>query len=223
MQNTSFKVLPFLTVLSVTIIITANILIFRMTEFFDIEFSSGAFLIPLWFMLSDVITEVYGYTTCKKVIWYSLCSDIIFGIICFTSTYLPVPNNWDHFSDYEYIVANQLKVSIILFGAVTCGGFINSYLVAKWKILLSGKYFWLRCLGASWIGQLIFSVVTITFNFYDKLTTSEILGYLYTAYIGKMFIMIILIFPVVILVTILKKIEKIGEIDSQIKFNPFSE
>lgn len=221
MDNRAFKIMPFLVMLYVTIIITANILIFRMTEVDHIEFSAGAYLITPWFLLADLITEVYGYKNTKRIIWYCMYCVMIFGAICYFDNYLTVPSDWHHFSDYHYVLDKQIRVSIILFIAVILGGFINAYLISKWQIALKGRYFWLRCIGASWIGQLIMSMTTITLNFYDKLSIHQIFVYLSLAYPIKIVMTAILIVPVSILASWLKKVEG-THLDKELKFNPFA-
>ena len=217
----SYRFLIFLAMLYVTIIVVANSLIFRMIEVEHVEISSGIFFIPLWFLLADMMAEVYGYAICKKIIWYALFCCLISGAMWTFTTHLPAPPDWSHFSDYYYIFTKQLQVSVVLFFAVIFGGFINAYLIARWKILTHGKYFWFRCIGASWIGQLFFSIVTVGFNFYDKLPPKKILLYICTAYPDKMLITALLAFPVSIIVSQLKKAENITTIDQGIKFNPF--
>lgn len=221
-KKNTFKLLPLMGMLYVTIIIAANVLIFRMTEFDNLEFSTGVFLIPIWFILADIITEVYGYSQCKKIIWYCLFCTIIFGFISLISIYLPIPQNWPYSPDYFYILSNQLKIAIILIIAVVPGGFINTFLVSKWKVMVQGKLFFIRCIGASWVGQLVFTLVTVLLNFYDKLPAKKIIIYMCISYPEKMLITTILAFPALYVVSILKEIEGINNLDSQIKFNPFS-
>lgn len=205
-----------------TIILAANVLVFRMTHVGSLTISAGAYLIPFWFILADIIAEVYGYEICKRVIWFCLICNFVFGLLCTLSIYLPSPKDWQHALDYKYVLEKQIQVSSILIVAVIIGGFMNAYLISKWKVMLRGKYFWLRCLGASCIGQLIFSLVTIILNFHDTLSTQQLLHYIIFAYPEKMLETTILSIPAVYIVWQLKKIEKIDMYDQTIKLNPFA-
>jgi queuosine precursor transporter len=220
-QASSFRFITLLSMLYVTTIITINALIFRMTVVDHVIMSAAAFLIPFWFIIADIITEVYGYNNGKRIIWQGLVCIFIFGGICSLSSYLPVPAEWKYSVDYSYVFAKQFRVSVVLFMAVLLSAFTNSYLLSRWSILLKGKYFWVRCIIASGIGQLIFSLIIVIFNFYDKLSIDELIRYICAAYPQKMLILILLEFPAYICIIFLKKAEGIKSVNQEINFNPF--
>jgi len=222
-ENPSFKALNFVCMLYITLILAANILVFRMTLIGSLTVSIGVYIIPFWFVLADIIAEVYGYKICKRIIWFCLICNLIFGTICSLSIYFPYPISWHYSADYQFIVAKQIKVALLLLIAVIAGGFLNAYLISKWKIILRGRYFWLRCLGASFIGQLIFSLVTIGFNFYSVLPLHDLLVYIVFAYLQKMLSTTFLAVPAVYIARMLKRIENIDTYDQQLKFNPFTQ
>src|SRR5580704_10039561 len=97
---TTYKAFTFLSMLYITIILLANILIFRMTSIGSITISAGAYLIPIWFVLADIIAEVYGYSTCKKMLWSCLYCNLIFGILCSASIFLPIAPDWHYAPAY---------------------------------------------------------------------------------------------------------------------------
>ena len=64
-MNANVRTMPFTTLnllcmLYTTIILAANILVFRMILIGSLNISAGAYLIPFWFILADIIAEVYG-------------------------------------------------------------------------------------------------------------------------------------------------------------------
>ena len=222
-ENTPYKFLTFLSMLYITVLLLANSVIFRMTEIMHIQMSAGIFLIPLWFILADLISEIYGYTIFKKIMWCCLFCQLFAGIAwTLINNYAPTPSNWSHFAEYQYVFSKQLKVSLILLAAVIPGGFINAYLISKWKIITQGKFFLLRCIGASFIGQLIFTIITITLNFYDKLSPHQLIVYICLAYPQKMLATTLLAIPAFIVAIILKKLENLTPLDQGMRFNPFS-
>ena len=50
---------------------------------------------------------------------------------------------------YEEVFGNLIRFVSAGFLAVLSSHFLNIYIFSKWKILLRGKYFWLRSIGAS--------------------------------------------------------------------------
>ena len=67
--NTNYKFLLIIIMLYMTIKITTVMMIYKVTMLFGHTVSVSALIMPLWFFLGDIITEVYGYKLAKKAIW----------------------------------------------------------------------------------------------------------------------------------------------------------
>jgi uncharacterized integral membrane protein (TIGR00697 family) len=104
---------------------------------------------PLWFVLGDVIAEVYGYKAARHVIWMAIICQFIFALSCAILISFDSPDGWANQGAYNQVLGKLPRVAFASFFAIVSGAFINAYAISKWKILLHGKYFWLRSLGAS--------------------------------------------------------------------------
>lgn len=93
-------------------------------------------------------------------------------------------------------------------------------IITRWKILLKGKYFLLRCLGASAIGELIFTLTAYLIEFFGVVSISHIFQLIVVSYIIKLVLNLLLSIPVASLANWLKTVEKLDTDD--FKFNPFS-
>lgn len=219
--NPQYKALTLLSMLYLSIILSANILVFKLTLLGTHTISAGAFLIPTWFILGDIIAEVYGYQESKKLIWFSLFCIFIFSIICVFFIVLPSPAGWNHQAEYNYVLSHQLNIFMGLALAMIGGSFLNAYLVAKWKILIRGKYFWLRSLGSSLTAQIIFTIVTLSVDLHNTLPHKALLELMLFSFPFKMVYLAVGTIPATFIVLILKKIEGIDIYDHNLKFNPF--
>ena len=83
----------------------------------------------------------------------------IFAFSCAGMISFKTPSGWAYQESYDQVLGKLPRVAIASFLAIFVGAFINAYAISKWKILLRGRYFWLRSLGASAIGEFIFTIV----------------------------------------------------------------
>lgn len=84
-----------------------------------------------------------------------------------------------------------------------------------------GKYFWLRSLLSTGIGELVFSVVGGSLAYVGVEPLSKIPFLMLDGYIFKMIYAFIVVWPVVMLTIWLKNSEKIDAYDHGISCNPF--
>jgi queuosine precursor transporter len=217
-----YKYLTFIIMLYMTIKLATLLLIYKIISIGPFIATASAVVIPVWFVLGDIITEVYGYKVARQLIWAAVICQFIFVLICFSLTSLHTPlGSWGSQDTYNQIMGKLPKVAIASFLSIISGAFINAYSISKWKILIKGKYFWLRCLGASAIGELVFTIVAYTIEFYGATSMAELFQLMTISYVVKLLLNSILIIPAAIVVAFLKHSEGIDPYDNEIDFNPF--
>jgi uncharacterized PurR-regulated membrane protein YhhQ (DUF165 family) len=99
--------------------------------------------------------------------------------------------------------------------------FVNIYLVSKWKILVKGRFFWLRSLGASAAGELCLSIIGFSIAFYGKIPYLNIVKLIFAAWLFKSAFTLVGIAPASFIANFLKKFEGIDVFDYTTNFNPF--
>lgn len=184
---------------------------------------------PVFFMMSDLITEVYGFKESRKLLYSSL---IILGI---TALFIPpLINLNDQLSlapglskissgigiAYKVIFSEFLKLYMIYSFTVLISDYINIWAISRWKVLLKGRYFLTRSILASFIGLLIYSVLATVLSPY-LLNEEFILKIILISFSLKVLFLIILGYPVLFLCGLLKRIERIDVYDQIIDYNSF--
>ena len=69
----------------------------RLVSVFGITTDAGTLIFPLSFLLSDLITEVYGYKNARKAIWTGFLFNGIFLLYGFIVSHMPSPSSLKHF------------------------------------------------------------------------------------------------------------------------------
>jgi uncharacterized integral membrane protein (TIGR00697 family) len=220
-MNEQYKCLTPLAMFYMTIKLVTILIIYKIVAIGPITTTAATIIIPLWFVTGDLIAEVYGYDISKQIIWTALICQFIFAILCTTLINLPSPVNFTHQSAYDHIFGRLPRVAISSFIAIVSGAFVNAYIVSKWKVLLKGRLFWLRSMGASIIGEAVFVIISLGMEFIGVLPVQTILQLILISFALKIAVNPILIIPSSIMAAILKKIEKIDVYDYDLTFNPF--
>lgn len=216
------RFLYFFIMLYMTIKITTILMIYKVINLFGYTISVSAFIMPLWFFLGDIITEVYGYQLAKKLIWGAIACQIIFATICAVLSTIPSATDW---SEQYYVNQSMLRLPRVAISsslAIFAGAFINAYAISKWRILLKGQYFWLRSLGATAIGEFIFTIISYIGEFVGITSLSKVFQLIMISYVTKLLINLILVIPAAFICYTLNTVERSSVQDKKVAFNPFS-
>jgi len=188
----------------------------------DIILTAGDFIYPLSYTLSMILTEVYGYTMSRRVIWSSFACNILASIIIIFAIHLPYADSWHNQEQYASILSNAPRMLIASLGAFLFGEFIGTYILAKLKIFTHGKYLWMRTLSAISAGQLLDSLIFTTIAFAGVMSLHHVFILSIAAYVCKIIYQVLLTPGIYVLVGFLKKHEGLDVFDRHTNFNPFN-
>lgn len=218
--NKQYKFLPFLAMLIITNSIFVHL--FERRDVFIHAISIANFLSPFFFILNDIITEIYGYRISMRVFWGAfLCRLIFFGICNFTIQ-VQFPYIEIDISSYKLIFNGTFFSSIFNPLVLLLAWWINARLITYWRILLKGKYFWLRSIGSSGIAEAFFAIMAIPiFLFYYSHSWIEIVQVIIWTIFFRLFFSVIFAFPASLIVNLLKATERVDLYTNHFDFNPF--
>jgi len=222
-MNGQPKYLWFLIMSYAMIISISNWYDSRLISLFNLTISPGTLSFPLSFLVSDIITEVYGYKNARKAIWAALFFNSAFLIFGEIITKLPSPS---------FAIENNEAFDKLLHINfwIICGSFtsylvsepINSYFIAKLKVICNGKYIGLRFISSTIIATLIDSIIFISIAFHNLINRTNLLKMILTVWLIKCIIEIIGLPISIRLANWLKGNEKLDIYDVKTNFNPFS-
>jgi len=179
------------------------------------------FVIPFWFIIGDIIAEVYGQKASRNILLSAFAIEIVFAFFSYFLVHLPSPSFWKNEFSYELILGHLPRIIFSSALAVLISGYLNIYFIVKWKKLLHGRYFWLRSIGASWISEGVYSFIAVYFILYGVVPFHAILIAILWSYLSKIILTIILSAPGAWIASITKKNECIPS-NQIISFNPLN-
>lgn len=233
-KTPNYKYLSFLQALFVAILLIVNLIgaskvsqinlpIPFSEQVFSFSIGAGILFFPISYLLGDVLTEVYGYDASRKVIWSGF-SILIFGtlMVQFILLIPPAPS-WPHQKAFEEVLGISWRISLASFIAFATGEFVNSFVMAKMKILTQGSKLWMRTIGSTLCGEAFDTALFYPLAFWGNPDFPPVLlGQIMLAnYSGKVLWEILATPLTYIVVSWLKKAEHEDYFDTNTNFNPF--
>lgn len=213
--------LDIISVYFVTILIVSNIASSKILDLGPFTFDGGTILFPLSYIFGDILTEVYGYQTSRRVIWFGFSSLIIMSLVFYIVQILPPAHDWPNQNAYELILGVTPRIVLGSLLGYFCGEFSNSYVLAKMKIWTKGKWLWTRTIGSTLVGEAVDTVIFATIAFAGLWSWDLFIALVVSNYIFKVGIEVLFTPLTYRIVHVLKRKEQCDIYDTAINFNPF--
>jgi len=208
-------------VLFVAVLMISNIVATKIFKLSIFNFSGGVILFPISYIFGDILTEVYGYGKSRAVIWMGFfCSALMIVVITIVGL-LPPGQGWKFQEEYQVILGSTPRIVLGSFIAYLVGEFVNSFTMAKMKIMTGGKWLWMRTIGSTLLGEGIDTILFVTVAFAGILPPSLLFSVIFSNYLFKCGFEIMITPVTYKVVKFLKKKEKEDYYDLTTDFNPF--
>lgn len=214
------KFILILSVLYINVIILSNTIGGKLTVLFGFHFPAVLYVFPVTFILSDILTEVYGYTITKNIIWLGFLTNLITVFAIFLVGITPASVYWDHQDSYYHIFNTSYRISLASFLAYIGGEFLNAYLLSNLKKLTNGKYMWARIMIASAISDFADSLIFCTIAFILLLPIVDVWKMIMIQVCFKMFYELLASPMTCKICKYIKSYESIDVYDYGVKYNP---
>lgn len=219
MQNISYR-LNIITALFVTCLITANIIIVKQISVGPFMFPAAIIVFPISYILSDILTEVYGYSVARRVIWLGFACNLFAVFILWLGQIIPPAPIFESQSAYEAILGSTPRFLIASFLAYLAGEFSNSFILSRMKIATRGRWLWSRTIGSTIVGQGIDTVIVLIISFAGVLPWSVLGIMILSHWLFKSVYEIIATPITYLVVNYLKNKEQTDVFDHKTNYNP---
>jgi uncharacterized integral membrane protein (TIGR00697 family) len=204
----------------VTCLLAANILIVKQIAVFGLTLPAAIIIFPLSYIFGDVLTEVYGYSQARRVIWLGFFCNLLLVVAIWLVGILPAAPVFEAQGAYDRILGNTPRFLIASFIAYLAGEFVNSYIMARMKVLTKGKWLWTRTIGSTIAGEGLDTVIVLSIGFWGVLPFDVLGGMMLWHWILKSAYEAAATPLTYLLVGYLKNTEKKDFYDYTTNFNP---
>ena len=188
-------------------------------------FGAGNLFFPISYIFGDILTEVYGYARARKVIWAGFAAMIFATFMSQIVIHMPVhepePFNSVLQPALETVFGSTGRIVLASIVAFWAGDFVNAYVLAKMKILTSGRYLWTRTIGSTMVGQTVDSLIFYPVAFYGIWSNEGLVNVILFNFAFKVAIEIIMTPVTYKAVSSLKRLENEDYYDVTTNFSPF--
>ena len=189
-----------------------------------LTFGAGVLFFPISYVFGDILTEVYGYARARKVIWAGFAGLGFASFMAAVVVALPPAPFWNNQAAYEIAFGSAWRIVLASMCAYFCGEFVNSYVLAKMKIITAGKWLWTRTIGSTIFGEAVDSALFYPLAFYGTgiIPNDKLPLVMLSQFVIKVGVEVVFTPLTYKLVNALKRAEHEDYYDRNTDFNPFS-
>ena len=191
-----------ITALMITCYLTSNIMAVKLVEINGHSwFDAGTITFPLAYMLGDVLTEIWGYKTAKKVIYLTFICNLIMTLATYIGVLLPVASYLSEVNNaYEVIFTYTPRILIASLIAFLLGELTNAKVMELVKKATKEKYLFIRTILSSMAGYIFDTGVFVILAFYGTCKLGDLFTMIIVQYFIKVIIEAILATPLAYLI-----------------------
>ena len=184
-------------------------------------FGAGILFFPISYVLGDVLTEVYGYARARRCVWAGFAAMIFMAFMSWVVVAMPPAPGWPNQAAYESVFGSTWRIVLASIAAFWAGEFVNSFVLAKMKIITRGKQLWARTIGSTFFGQAVDSLIFYPLAFLGIWETSQVITVMITNWLLKVLWEALLTPVTYAVVGALKRHEGVDLFDEGTDFTPF--
>ena len=187
-------------------------------------FGAGVMFFPISYVFGDILTEVYGYARARRVIWAGFGGLAFASLMAYVVVALPPAPFWKNQEAYEVAFVTAWRVAGASMIAYFCGEFVNSYVLARMKILTAGKWLWTRTIGSTIFGEAVDSALFYPLAFYGSgiIPDEQLPKVMLAQFVGKVLVEVLFTPLTYRIVGFLKRAENEDYYDRDTNFTPFT-
>ncbi len=186
-----FSPLVVLTAFLVTLYMVANLMAVKIISIGSLSlFDAGTITFPFAYMAGDVLAEVWGYRTARKVIYLTFICNAMLVIFTSIGVVLPYP-------DYAQPVQDAYATIYTYVPRIVAASLISFLLgqLANARVLVwikekqkDGKLLWVRTIASSAVGYVFDTVLFVLIAFTGTTPASDLLSMIIVQYFAKILI-----------------------------------
>ena len=132
------------------------------------EISVGILPYPITFLITDLISEIYGKKRANDVVITGVFASLFSLLIIYTASQVPA-TSWSYVKDdmFQTVFGNSAIAVFASMLTYLFAQFVDIQIYHFWKRLTKGKYLWLRNNFSTWFSQFIdtFTIVFLLCSF----------------------------------------------------------
>jgi len=149
--------------------------------------SAGILPYPLTFLVTDLISELYGQRKANLVVFSGFIASLfVLLFLWLGGQFNSIPESLVNDEIYDSVFQNAWRLIAASMIAYLFAQFVDVRIFHFWKKLTDGKHLWLRNNGSTIVSQLVDTTLVICILFVGVWNTDQILSAIIDGWIFKM-------------------------------------
>lgn len=150
----------------VTCLLVANVIAGKLWAApFGVILTAGVFCFPVVYIIGDVVPEVYGLATARKVILLGFACNLLAVIFFLLTLAAAYPPFWTGQDAFQTVLGFTPRLLVASFAGYLIGTNANAWTLVRVKRLTNSRWLWMRTISSTIVGEALDSLVFIVVAF----------------------------------------------------------
>lgn len=146
-------------------LVSANALAGKLLVVFDVHVTAGALAIPIVFLTTDLLNELYGKEAAARTVWMGLVANVVLVVMTLAASAVPASPLGAPQSAFDAVFAVTPRVVLGSTVAYLVSSLLDVQLFAALKEWTGDGYFWVRKNGSTIVSQAVDTAIFTTIAF----------------------------------------------------------
>jgi len=143
---------------------------------FGIILPAAVFLFPIVYIIGDVVPEVYGLATARRIIVLGFIANLLAVAFFAITLWLPYPPFFEGQGAFQTVLGFTPRLLIASFCAYLVGTNANAWVLVVIKKATNERWLWMRTIGSTLIGESLDSAIFISLAFWGVFPSEVLPG-----------------------------------------------
>jgi len=202
-------------VVFVTALLVSNLAAQKLFQLGPAIFSAGILVFPISYIFGDVLTEVYGFSRARRVIYAGVLANLFMALVLWLAILLPPAPGWNLQTEFAAVHSLVPRIVIASVVAYVAGEISNSVVLSRLKIKTGGKYLWIRTISSTVVGQFVDTMLFVLVAFWGVFPMPLLVASIISGWLFKVIYEVMATPLTYIVVNKLKRLEGVEHFDTK--------
>lgn len=183
----------------VSFLLISNIGATKLIGIGPLVFDGGAILFPFTYIIGDILSEVYGFKKASRAIFLGFFVSILASCIFWLVIWAPADPSYTGQAAFTAVLGVVPRFVVASLCGYLVGQLLNSWVLVRIKNNFGNDKLWIRLISSTAVGELADTALFCIIAWIGVINWGTILNLLFTGYIYKVVIEVVLL-PITYLV-----------------------
>ena len=202
-------------------LIAANLLETKVIEVCGLSLTCGLLVFPISYIINDCIAEVWGFEKARIIIWSGFAMNFFVVALGLIAVQLPAAPFWEGEAHFNFVFGMAPRIVVGSLLAFLVGSFLNAYVMSKMKLRNQGRYFSLRAIASTLVGETADSLIFFPIAFWGLIGVKELAGMMAAQIVLKSLYEVLVLPLTIRVVKAVKRMEDTDVYDEGVSYSSF--